>query len=81
MNQYIAELHKASEHCGFAEKLDEYLRDRFVCGLNCEKIQQRLLSEENLDLAKALKIAMDLSRQVGKPKTYRVKVAMRQSIT
>ena len=58
VNQYIAELRKASEHCGFADKLDEYLRDRFVCGLNCEKIQQRLLSEENLDLAKALKIAI-----------------------
>ena len=30
--KYVAELRKMSEHCGFGANLNEYLRDRFVCG-------------------------------------------------
>ena len=33
------------------------LRDRFVCGLSNEATQKRLLTEQNLDLAKALEVA------------------------
>ena len=33
------------------------LRDRFVCGLSNEATQKRLLTEQNLDLAKALGVA------------------------
>ena len=57
VNDYIAELRRLSEHCEFGEKLDEYLRDRFVCGLNSAGIQQKLLSTKKLDLNGALDIS------------------------
>ena len=31
---YVAELRKLSEHCNFAERLEESIRDKLVCGLN-----------------------------------------------
>ena len=57
VNDYVAELRKLSEHCAFGDQLNVYLRDRFVCGLNSESIQQKLLSLKELDLAKALNMA------------------------
>ena len=33
---YISDLRTLSEHCEFNENLDEYLRDRLVCGVNNE---------------------------------------------
>ena len=57
VNAYIAELRKYSEHCAFGGSLNEYLRDRFVCGLNSQPIQQKLLAVNDLDLTKALEIA------------------------
>ena len=36
------------------------LRDRLVCGINNDKIQQRLLAEAKLTCAKALEIAQGL---------------------
>ena len=35
-----------AEHCKFGDKLNEYLRDRFVCGLNSERLQQQLLRKQ-----------------------------------
>ena len=55
---YLAELRKLSEYCEFLDKLDEYLRDRFVCGLNSERVQQKLLSTKDLTLKKATEIAL-----------------------
>ena len=57
VNAYIAELRKYSEHCAFGTGLNEYLRDRLVCGLNSQPIQQKLLVVKDLNLAKALDIA------------------------
>ena len=57
VNAYIAELRKYSEHCAFGTSLNEYLRDRFVCGLNSQPIQQKLLAVKDLDLTKALEVA------------------------
>ena len=57
VNSYIAELRKYSEHCAFGDGLNEYLRDRFVCGLNSQSIQQKLLAVKDLDLTRALEIA------------------------
>ena len=37
--------------------MKEVLRDRFVCGLLNKAMQKRLLTEQNLDLAKALEVA------------------------
>ena len=58
--QYLAELRKLSENCQFGEYLEQALRDRLVCGLVSEKIQQRLLSEAELSLKKAFEIAQSM---------------------
>ena len=55
--QYIAELRKLSEYCNFREFLGQALYDRLVCGLTSEATQKRLLTEKDLTLAKAQKIA------------------------
>ena len=57
VNEYIAELRRLSENCNFGENLDTYLRDRFVCGLNCESVQQKLLTVTTLTLSSALETA------------------------
>nr|XP_047141340.1 uncharacterized protein K02A2.6-like [Hydra vulgaris] len=57
VNGYITELRRLSEHCEFSEKLNDYLRDRFVCGLNNENVQQKLLTIKNLTLETALDTA------------------------
>ena len=57
--KFDAALRKLTTHCGFAGYLEEALRDRFVCGLRDEAIQ-RLLSEKNLTLAKAMDLALSM---------------------
>ena len=61
ISQYVAELRKLSEKCDFGDYLEQALRDRLVCGLVSEKIQQRLLSEADLSLKKAFEIAQGIS--------------------
>jgi len=58
--QYLAELRKLATHCQFKDHLDEALRDRFVCGLNSETIQKWLLTEDKLDLKRALELAQGM---------------------
>ena len=61
IKEYLAELRQlAATHCSFANHLDEALCDRLVCGLTNENLQKRLLSEEDLDLKRALKIAQGM---------------------
>ena len=57
VSDYITALRRLSEHCGFAAELNTYLRDRFVCGLNSEGIQQKLLTMKDLTLVKAVDTA------------------------
>ena len=45
---FIVALKKLSIHCNFGVYLHRALRDRFVCGLNNEKIQNRLLNTADL---------------------------------
>nr|XP_042911732.1 uncharacterized protein LOC122272296 [Parasteatoda tepidariorum] len=44
--------------CSFGAFLDEALRDRFVCGLNDENMQKRLLAKKDLKLSDATEIAV-----------------------
>ncbi|XP_039629428.1 uncharacterized protein LOC120541637 [Polypterus senegalus] len=60
VSQYVAVLKKLSEHCEFGAYLEEALRDRFVCGLNNEAIQKRLLTEVALTYKKAVEIAISM---------------------
>ena len=57
INTFCAELKKLARYCDFGENLTDSLRDRFVCGLNNDAIQKRLLAEEKLTLDKAISVA------------------------
>ena len=69
--QYMAELRKLSEKCDFGEYLEQALRDRLVCGLVNEKVQQRLLSESELSLKKAFEIAQGM--ETAQKETYEMR--------
>ena len=56
----MAVLRRLSEHCEYGATLDDMLRDRIVCGIKEEKIQQQLPSEKDLTLTKALRIAYSM---------------------
>lgn len=58
--QYVAVLKKLAEHCEFGDYLDEAMRDRFVCGLRTEAIQERLLTEKCLTFRKAVQVAISV---------------------
>ena len=54
-----------SEFCEFGDMLDEMIRDHLVCGINDKKIQQKLLTEPELTLAKTMQMAQvsELAKQ------------------
>ena len=56
----IVALKKLSIHCNYGEFLNRALRDRFVCGLNNPKIQNKLLNTEDLSFEKACQIAKSM---------------------
>ena len=58
--QYMVELRKLAEYCDFKDYLNEDLRDRFVCGLQSEATQRRLLTEAELNLKKAFETAQGM---------------------
>ena len=55
---YVAELHRLTTHCKFDGYLEDELCDQLVCGLRVENIRKKLLAEEDLTFAKALKLAL-----------------------
>ena len=57
---YLAALRQLATHCAFANFLHDALRDRLVCGLHSSAIQRRLLSEKDLTLTTALKVAQSM---------------------
>ena len=57
---YVAELRRMARFCEFGGNLDTTLRDRLVCGLQSEATIKKLLQEKNLDLEKAVAIALSL---------------------
>ena len=65
---FIVALKKLSIHCKFGVYLNRALRDRFVCGLNYEKIQNRLLNTADLTFKLACETAraMEMSEQQAK---------------
>lgn len=60
ITEYDAALRKLATHCNFGAYLEDALRDRFVCGLQCEAMQRRLLSEVDLTLKKAMELAQGM---------------------
>ena len=66
---FTVALKKLSIHCNFGVYLNRTLRDRFVCGLNHEKIQNRLLNTADLTfkkLACETARAMEMAEQQAK---------------
>ena len=61
---YLSELRALSVSCNFGPVLDDMLRDRLVCGINDDQMQERLLSEPKLTLEKATKIAHSVESAV-----------------
>ena len=60
VTEYHAALRKLATHCSFEDHLDQALRDRFVCGLRNQRMQRRLLIEADLDIKKALDLALTI---------------------
>ncbi|KAK3733980.1 hypothetical protein QZH41_001130 [Actinostola sp. cb2023] len=58
ISDFIADLRKLAEGCDFGESLNDMLRDRLVCGIADDKIQNRLLIEQDLTFLKAYNIAI-----------------------
>ena len=60
ISDYISELRRLAEHCGFkdasAETLEEMLRDHIVCGIHDIRLQWRLLAEKNLTFKSTLEL-------------------------
>ena len=54
---YVAALRELAEHCDYKDTLSDMLRDRLVCGVNHEVIQQKLMSTKNLTYTTALEFA------------------------
>ena len=66
VSMFVAELRNLKEYCEYDESLNDMLRDRLVCGINHERTQQRLLSEDSaLTLEKALDIALSLESAIS----------------
>ena len=58
VTSFLARLRKLAKPCKFQSgQLDEMLRDRFVCGIQHERLQSRLLCEPGLTLFTAVEIA------------------------
>ena len=62
VSQYLAELRRLADRCKFSNHLEEALWDRLVCGtcIRNEHIQCRLLTLEDLTVAKAYEMAQGM---------------------
>ena len=66
ISTYMAELRRLTEHCNYGATLPDMLRDRLVCGVVHERIQQKLLSEgEGVTLDKATNIALSMESAIA----------------
>ncbi len=69
--EFDAALRKLAIHCEFGTTLEESLRDRFVCGLQHEATQRRLLSESGLTYKRALEIARAMESAEDNAKSFK----------
>lgn len=60
ISDFIAELRRLAKNCNYGQSLDMMLRDRIVCGIQDEAVQRKLLSENQLTLARATEIALSM---------------------
>ena len=57
--EYVAALRQLAEHCDYGKSLNDMLRDKLVCGVNHDTIQQKLMAQNpaKLTFAKAMELA------------------------
>jgi hypothetical protein len=70
IGDFIVALKKLSIHCNYGEFLNRALRDRFVCGLNNVKIQNKLLNTEKLTFDRACQIAKSMEMAEKKTQEF-----------
>ena len=78
VSTFIAELRRMAKYCNFGTFLDRMLRDRIICGIECEDIQVKLISEPSLTLSRAVEIAVAMdaaTRRVGAMKSNNIESA------
>ena len=56
VEQFVTDLKLISKTCAFGDMTDSMIRDRIVLGIASQRARERLLREENLNLANAIKI-------------------------
>lgn len=77
VSQYV-KLKQQAANSEFGAGLDSALRDRFVSGINNEKCQRWLLSENGLTFARAFEIALNMETAVRE--TRQLKGAERELV-
>ncbi|XP_054709549.1 glucose dehydrogenase [FAD, quinone]-like [Uloborus diversus] len=58
ISTFIVKIKELASKCNFGAFLNDALRDKLVCGLQSEQIQNKLLSEKDVDFAKASELAL-----------------------
>jgi len=81
MAEYIVELHKLALHCEFSEFLNDALRDWLVCDLQSAVAQKQLLTQSDLTLDKALRIAKGMEAAEESTKKLQVGDSISSSST
>ena len=61
--EFMVELRCLSAHCKFQGYLEQALRDRLLCEIRNEAIQQWLLAEADISLAWALELAQGMEAE------------------
>lgn len=56
VDDFVNKLRELAEQCGFEDRLEEMVRDRFIIGLKNKEIQTELLSKPELSLSNAVRI-------------------------
>ncbi|XP_055997848.1 uncharacterized protein K02A2.6-like [Ostrea edulis] len=56
IDQYVTDLRVIAKNCKFGALEEDMLRDRIVCGVNSERVKERLLRDNKLTLESALSV-------------------------
>ena len=71
VHDFLADLRRLAITCEFEDFLNQALRDRFVCGLRTEGMQKRLLTEPDLNIARALEVARSIDAAALETKGFK----------
>ena len=65
--------------CDFGDFLDDAICDQLIEKMNNHKIRERLLADENIDLDKAIVVAVKLESAI-KDAVWKLKIALTPSV-